>query len=219
MSFHDFAWRAKELRRGRTASKATGRPLLPNTRSRQMTQAITCAFPRLRVSRGKVSDTANAAHSGHGSETPIDRYKRQRGERASGKRQERKRPRYEIRNPAALQTQTQVGPIQMDGTHLYISREPIPREFLFLGASVTSETLLPHALEPKLEVEANGTLTPADVDASRPRPGQDQEHPDQWPEQYSHRCVQGPSSEEASYSRSAREQSLTQKEKAQSWAE
>mgnify|MGYP000849359310 CR=1 FL=1 len=136
MSFHDFAWRAKELRRGRTASKATGRPLLPNTRSRQMTQAITCAFPRLRVSRGKVSDAANAAHSGHG-RNPDRQVQTARGERAIGKRASCKRQRYEIRNPAALHTQTQVGPIQMDGTHLHISREPIPRAFLFLGASVT----------------------------------------------------------------------------------
>ena len=174
-----------------------------------MTQAITCAFPRLRVS---------IVRAWHG-RNPDRQVQTARGERAIGKRQERNRPRYEIRNPAALQTQTQVGPIQMDGTHLYISREPIPREFLFLGASVTSETLLPHALEPKLEVEANGTLTPADVDASRPHQEQGREHPDRSPEQHSHLCAQGPSSEEASCSRSVREQSLTQKEKAQSWAE
>ena len=123
------------------------------------------------------------------------------------------------KDPTALETQTQVGPIQMDGTHLYISREPIPREFLFLGASVTSETLLPHALEPKLEVEANGTLTPADVDASRPHQEQGREHPDRSPEQHSHQCAQDSSSEEPSCSHLAREQSLTQKEKAQSWEE
>ena len=218
MSFHDFAWRAKELRRGRTASKATGRPLLPNTRSRQMTQAITCAFPRLRVS------IVRAWHGEHSTQRArqrnLDRQvQTARGERASGKRTNAQTTAVRDKKPSSTSNTNAGGshPNRRDPpvyfARAYSSSIPLSRSFGYL------RTLLPHALEPKLEVEANGTLTPADVDASRPHQEQDQEHPDRSPEQHSHQCAQGPSSEEPSYSHSAREQSLTQKEKAQSWEE
>ena len=183
-----------------------------------MTQAITCAFPRLRVSRGKVSDAANTAHNGHGRNP--DRQVQTATWRAC-KRQTARAQTAAVRDKKPSSTSnTNAGGSHPNGrdpptyfARAYSSSIPLSRSFGYL------RTLLPHALEPKLEVEANGTLTPADVDASRPHQEQGREHPDRSPEQHSHQCAQDSSSEEPSYSHSAREQSLTQKEKAQSWAE